>query len=491
MSFEPIGAIAVVIGLFCLLFGRESVVIAFVVFCNLGSAAALLLGGANVQPAHLFLVFLMIATLFHRNISTQVLSSFRLPEPGFWLLCLTLYGVASSYILPRLFAGQTYIVPLGTSSHLITSDGVVPLGPVSSNFTQPIYLIGDLVCFSIITAFGSSKNGIETLAKALILYAAANICFGIIDVLTAATGTQEALQFIRNAQYTFHDEESVGSMRRIIGAWPEASAFAGMTLGGCGFTGMLWLCGRKPLVTGPLALISLLFVILSTSSTGLVGAAVLIPMLYTIALLRCSTRRQDRFSAWLVVAGPLVACVLVLLAFSVGGVAERVYDYVDTLVLSKAETSSGVQRSAWNAYAWRNFIDSNGLGVGLGTNRTSSFPLAVLSNVGIPGAVFYVLFLASVFGFRRGAPRTYASDIRAAGRVACLSLLPGSLIAGPTVDQGLIFYIFAATACAYPARHPVGRIGVSATPIEPAAVAIRSRLAEPARHSAQNVSLGT
>ncbi|ACB26522.1 hypothetical protein ABID82_003873 [Methylobacterium sp. PvP062] len=491
MSFEPIGAITVVVGLFCLLLGRESVVIAFVVFCNLGSAAALLLGGANVQPAHLFLVFLMIATLFYRNISTLVLSSFRLPEAGFWLLCLTLYGVASSYILPRLFAGQTYIVPLGTSSHLITSDGVVPLGPVSSNFTQPIYLIGDLVCFSVITAFGSTKNGIETLARALIIYVAANICFGIIDVLTAATGTQEVLQFIRNAQYTFHDEESVGSMRRIIGAWPEASAFAGMTLGGCGFTGMLWLCGRKPSVTGPLALISLLFVILSTSSTGLVGAAVLIAILYTIALMRCSTHRQDRFSAGLVVAGPLVLCVLVLLALSVNGVAERVYDYVDTLVLSKAETSSGVQRSAWNAYAWRNFVDSNGLGVGLGTNRTSSFPLAVLSNVGIPGAVFYVLFLASVFGFRRGAPRTYASDIRAAGRVACLCLLSGSIIAGPTVDQGLMFYIFAATACAYPVRGPVGGRSVSAASIAPAAAAIQARLVEPARQLARSGSLGT
>ncbi|MEE7448881.1 hypothetical protein MRF4_14360 [Methylobacterium radiotolerans] len=490
MSFEPIGAITVVAGLFCLLFGTDSVVVAFVVFCNLGSAAALLLGGANVQPAHLFLLFLMIATLFYRNISTLVLRSFRLPEPGFWLLCLALYGVASSYVLPRLFAGQTYIVPLGTSSHLITSDGVVPLGPVSSNFTQPIYLLGDLVCFSVIAAFGSTRDGIGTLAKALIIYAAANICFGIVDVLTAATGTQEALQFIRNAQYTFHDEETVGTMRRIIGAWPEASAFAGMTLGSCGFTGMLWLCGRKPLVTGPLALISLLFVILSTSSTGLVGAVVLVGLLYTIALLRCSTHRQDRFSAGLVIAGPLVLCILILLALSVNGAADRVFDYVDTLVLSKGETSSGVQRSAWNAYAWRNFIDSSGLGVGLGTNRTSSLPLAVLSNVGIPGAVFYVLFLASVFGFRRGAPRTYASDIRSAARVACLCLLAGGMIAGPTVDQGLLFYIFAATACAYPERQQIRRAPVSTALIGPAA-AIRPRLADPCPRPAQNASLGT
>ncbi|MDP4004398.1 hypothetical protein [Methylobacterium sp. NEAU K] len=452
MSFEPIGAITILVGLFCLLFGTRSTVMAFVIFCTLGSAAALLIGGANVQPAHLFLVFLAASTLFWRRTSVETLEALKITEPGFWLLCLVLYGVLSSYVMPRLFADQTYIVPLGASAHLATSDGVVPLGPVSSNFTQPIYLIGDLLCFVIISTVGSTRSGFETLTNALIAYAAVNIGFGVLDLVTSATGTQDALQFIRNAQYTFHDEETVGNMRRIIGAWPEASAFAGMTLGAFGFTGMLWLYGRKPLVTGPLALLSVLFVVFSTSSTGLVGSVAVLALLYATALRRCSLRRQDRFSAATVIAGPLVICTLVLIALVTDGTAAKIYDYVDTLVLSKAETSSGVQRSSWNAYAWKNFIDSWGLGVGLGTNRTSSFPLAVLSNVGIPGAVFYVLFLASVFGVRRGAPRSYPADVRSAARVACLSLLTGSVIAGPTVDQSLLFYVFAGVASALPER---------------------------------------
>jgi hypothetical protein len=459
MSFEPIGAITVVVGLFCLLFGTPSVVIAFVVLCNLGSAAALLLGGANVQPAHLFLTFLVVSTLFWRRLATEILGALRIPQPGFWLLCLVLYGLASGYVMPRLFADRTFIVPLGASEHLITSDGVVPLGPVSSNITQSIYLIGDLVCFIVIVAVGSTAKGVETLAKALIAYAAVNILFGFLDLVTASTGTQDLLKFIRNAQYTFHDEESVGNMRRIIGAWPEASAFAGTTLGPCAFTGMLWLSGRKPLVTGPLALVSLLFVIFSTSSTGLVGSAIVVTLLYATALLRCSTRWQDRYSAATVIAGPLLFGVLVMVALSVSGIAQTIYDYVDTLILSKSVSDSGVQRAAWNAYAWRNFFESSGLGVGLGTNRTSSFALAVLSNLGIPGAVFYALFMASVFSVGRGSPRDSVSDVRTAARVACLCLLLGSLIAGPTVDQGLLFYVFAGCACACPARRraPAGR----------------------------------
>lgn len=452
MSFEPIGAITIIVGLFCMLFGMRSTVSAFVVFCVLGSAAAVLIGGANVQPAHLFLGFLAISTLFWRKTSTKILEGLRITEPGFWFLCLVLYGVLSSYVMPRLFANETYIFPIGVSAHPISSNGSVPLGPVSGNLTQSMYLLGDLICFIIIMTVGSTRDGIETLANALIAYTVTNIGFGILDLITTATGTQWILQFIRNAQYVLHAEETVGNMQRIIGSWPEASAFASMTLAAFGFNGVLWLCGRKPLVTGPLALVSLLFVVFSTSSTGLIGAVVVLVLLYVAAWQRCSMRWQDRFSSAIVIFGPLLIATLVLSTMVVNGISEKIYDYVDVLIFSKSETSSAIERSSWNIQAWQNFIDSWGLGVGLGTNRASSFILAVLSNVGIPGAVFYLLFLAFVFGVRRGVARSYPSDVRSAARMACLSLLIGSITSGTTVDQTLLFYVFAGVSCAMPER---------------------------------------
>jgi hypothetical protein len=170
--------------------------------------------------------------------------------------------------------------------------------------------------------------------------------------------------------------------------------------------------------------------------------------------------------------------MIAALALITDGVAQRIYEYVDTLILSKAETSSGVQRSYWNALALQNFFDSWGLGVGLGTNRTSSFPLAILSNVGVPGAVFYSLFIATVFGVRRGEPRSYPSDVRAAARIACLSLLTGAIIAGPTVDQSLLFYVFAGVASAWPERErrpvaPVARLVSDPLPLMPVPSAVR------------------
>ncbi|MGU3668889.1 hypothetical protein ACLBX9_32345 [Methylobacterium sp. A49B] len=447
MSIEPIGAITFILGLICLLLGTRAIVIAFLVVCVLGSAAAILFGSTGIAPAHVFLIFLVLANLSYRDVCAKVLNQLRFPEPGFWLLCLFLYGVASSYIMPRLFAGQTQIIPLGASSNLPTSEGTVPLGPVSSNLNQSIYMLGNIVCFTIIAAVGSTREGIDTVTKALIAFCLADICFGLIDVITAATGTQDALKFIRNAQYTFHDDETVGNMRRIIGSYTEASAFAWITLGVFGFTGTLFLYGRKPLISGLLALSSLLFIVLSTSSTGLVGSAMVASILYMIAFMRCSTRLQDRFSAATVIACPLLLIICIVLVLSIDGVGSAIYDYVDTLVISKSTTQSGAERGTWNTYALRNLFDSGGLGVGLGTSRASSFPLAVLSQVGIPGAIFYVLFLVSVFRNVDEIPRSYTGDIRAAARVGCISLIFGAMISGTTVDLGLLFYVFAGCAC--------------------------------------------
>ncbi len=204
-----------------------------------------------MQPAHLFLVFLAVSTLFWRKTAVEMLEALKITEPGFWLLCLVLYGVLSSYVMPRLFADETYIIPLGASAHLSTSDGAVPLGPVSSNLTQPIYLIGDLFCFLMIATVGSTQRASRRSPPRSSptrppISASASSTWS-----PARPARRRRLQFIRNAQYTFHDEEVVGTMRRIIGSWPEASAFAGMTLGALGFTGMLWLCGRKPSSPAP------------------------------------------------------------------------------------------------------------------------------------------------------------------------------------------------------------------------------------------------
>jgi hypothetical protein len=452
MSIEPIGVLTILVGLLCLLLGYRLASTIFVVAALFGSAAAILIGSANIQPAHLLLPFVAATTLTRRSEAASAISAVSFPKPGFWLMCLVIYGVISAVLIPRLLAGSTQIIPLGASEYANTGS-TVPLGPVSSNFTQSVYLLADLICFTMIVATASTYAGFAAITAALVAYAAVNVLFALLDLGTYAAGTQWMLDFMRNARYTLHIEEEVSGLKRIVGSFPEASAFARSTLGALGFTGTLWLCGYRPAVTGTLAVASLVLVVLSTSSTGLAGAPPILLILYATALIRCGFRTDRPYGSAAVLCTPLLVAALIIAVLLDDGVSETVRNYIDLLIFNKSTTDSGIERDAWNTFALQNFFDSYGLGVGLGTVRTSSFPLALLSNVGVPGTVFYLLFVASAFGRGRGMPRTFMADARLAARNACLGLIIGDIFAAPTVEQGLLFYVLAGLACAEPERN--------------------------------------
>jgi hypothetical protein len=452
MSIEPIGLLTFLVGMICLYLGHRAAA-AILVFSTLfGSAAAILIGTANIPPAHLLLLFLAMTTLTSRLETARAIGAVSFPEPGFWLMCLLIYGLLTAFLMPRLLEGSMQIVALGTSGYGETN-WTVPLNPTSGNLTQSIYLSGDFACFIMIVAIAStSLAGFTTITNALLAYAVGNVIFAFVDLATFATGTKWLLDFIRNAQYVMHDEEQIAGIKRIVGSFTEASAFAASTLGALGFTGTLWLCGYRPALTGTLALISLVLVVLSTSSTGLAGTPAILLILYATALTRHGIDFRKPVSSTAVMCAPLLIVAVILALQLDDEAAKPIRDYINTLIFTKSDTDSGIERAAWNMFSLRNFFDSYGLGVGLGTVRTSSFLIALLSNVGVPGTLFYIFFATTAFFRRRGTPGTDLADIRLAARNACLGLIIAATFAGVTVEQGLLFYVLAGLACADPER---------------------------------------
>jgi hypothetical protein len=451
MSIEPIGLLTFVVGFICLQLGYRATAATLVVATLLGSAAAILIGLNNIPPAQLLVAFLVVATLNRRAERARAIRALSFPEPGFWLMCLLIYGLLTGFLMPRLLEGSMPIIPLGTSEYAPTGS-TVPLGPVSSNITQGIYLTADFVCFIMIVAIASTQAGFMTITGALVAYAIGNVLFAFLDLATFATGTQWLLEFMRNAQYALHIEEQISGLKRIVGSFTEASSFARSTLGALAFTGTLWVCGRRPLLTGTLALVSLALVVLSTSSTGLAGTPPVLVILYVTVLTRLGSQ-PGAFRSAAVLCAPLVIIAVVLAAQLDEEMSKPVREYLDILIFNKAGSDSGIERNSWNTFALQNFFDSYGLGVGLGTVRTSSFPVALLSNVGVPGTAFYILFAAAALFRRRGTPRSYSTDIRRAASNACLGLIVGDTFSGTTLEQGLLFYILAGLACAEPERN--------------------------------------
>src|SRR6266436_4904682 len=149
MSIEPIGLLTLIVGLICLQLGIRAMAATLVVAPLFGAAAAFLVGTANIPPAHLLLAFAAIATFTGRQETASAIGAVRFPEPGFWLMCLVIYGVLTAILMPRLLAGTMDCIPLGIGEYAETGS-TVPLSPTSGNVTQSIYLVGALACFAMI-----------------------------------------------------------------------------------------------------------------------------------------------------------------------------------------------------------------------------------------------------------------------------------------------------------------------------------------------------
>lgn len=455
MTVEAIGIVAVLIGLIALYRDQSFIIYIFVCSTLLGSASALILdslGGASISPATLMLGFVAYRFLKDKDVARGAVESLSFGRPGFWLALTVVIGLAMAFLMPRLLGGEMYVYPARSQSPYTEL-----LWPSTSNLTQSVYLVGDFICFVIVSGFASTGPGTRILLKAGLIAAAMNLVFAALDLLTYYTNTAEVMSFIRNATYViFADDQSAG-FKRIIGAFTESSAFGASTLGYFALTLRLWLLGIYPRFTFVVSLLSLLSVLFATSTTAYVGLAIYLGLLYCELIVRAISRSLTPQMLFVIWGAPLLLLIMVLAIALSDTYWAYFSNLADTFVFNKLNTASGQERSALNTQALQSFFNSYGFGVGNGSVRASSFLIAVLANLGILGAVPLAMFLISVMcspsGWNAQDPLEY--PFRLGAKSMCLAWLITSSISNSQIDLGLGFYIFAASACANAAPLPV------------------------------------
>jgi hypothetical protein len=447
MTIEPIGILTLLIGLIGLCLESTFIVYAFIASTLLGSAGAIILeslGGTNIQPAHLLLGFLAFKLLSDRKIVAFALGGCAVGRPGFWLMVTLLYSMISAYYLPRLFAGETLVYTVRALGYS------VPLEPGTSNLTQSVYFIGNFVCFIVLYGYASSSSGRKHLVNAVLVCVALNLTFAVLDMVTFWTGTTELLSFIRNSTYSmFPPDTEVGGFKRIAGSFVEASSFGYITLGYFAFTSTLWLYGTAPVLTLSLSLFSFVALMFSTSTTAYVGLAAFLAFQFLAMVVRSLLRPSTPQMMMYIFGAPaLLALTAIVIALN-DEWAAYANNLLDTMILSKASTSSGVERATWNAQGLQNFIDTFGFGTGNGSMRASSFPIAAIATLGTIGTLTFGLFLLSIW-LARKIPETAARfEIASttAARATCLAWLIAATTSASLIDLGLPFFILAALAC--------------------------------------------
>lgn len=443
MELDPIFMLVVLATIGIMVAGTGFGVAALCLTSTLGASAAIkmpALGGASIPPAPLVAIVLLLAVMLHSRLRHYALCSLRFPRPGFWVLSITIYSVLTAILLPRLFAGTIDVFSLTRTAGSV---GVIreALAPRPGNLTQAGYMIVGLAAYVSVAAYAARDGAFGTM-RILLATTTLLLVFVALDLFAYLRNMPELLAPIRNANYRMLDSGSIGGLKRIVGSFPEASAYSQVAIGFLGFCLMLWLEGLARPWSALLALLLAVTLVFSTSTTAYSSLLTMAILVYVATFSRLVRRTAtDRHAAFAVVLPVGMMLLLVTLPL-IPAVSATVYHLYDATVVGKLGTQSGVERMRWNSIAFKVFLDTGGLGAGTGSVRASSLPVAILASIGLPGLCLFAALAGSLIAVRRSA--TVEASIGRAAGWACLALGVAACFTAGTIDLGLYFSIFAA-----------------------------------------------
>ncbi|MGO7163044.1 hypothetical protein ACCS78_27635, partial [Rhizobium johnstonii] len=381
MSIEPIGFIVLLLGLLSMVNGARFAITTLCLSTLLGAAAALqlpALGGSSIHPSHLLVLFLVVAALLRPAQTQATLASMAYPGPGFWFAAYILFSVASSFFLPRIFAGATLVYSSARDTTGMMSTVAAPLSPGSSNLSQSVYLLGDLACFAVVS--GLARLGYARfIALQLIVASIACFTLALIDIGTFLTDQSYLLDVIRNANYTMHTAETISGFKRIVGPFPEASTYGAVALAYFSFTLLLWLERVQSRMAGLATLFIGPTIVLCTSTTAYIAGIFVVCMFVLFCLKRLiSGPAKTPHVTFLVITLFLIPCAIVALSL-VPDAWNSIAGLMSTTLSDKLQSQSGEERTAWNTLALIAFADIAAEATCAMDAITAAFPIACVS----------------------------------------------------------------------------------------------------------------
>jgi len=453
MELPIYGIIVIVTGLVALYTSYRGVIYGIVVCSLFGATLALELGGISALPAQVFLGFFALRA-FNMVGMKRLGDAFAMDKPGFWLLITCVWGAMGAVVLPRLLSGSTLVFPVDHSMSPGEMALLHPLVPASGNLSQALYCIADVVVYGCMYAFLKYRDAYRTLGNAVFLLTFLNVMAAIVDIASARAGI-DVLSYLKTAHFSMLTGEEMGGLVRISGTFPEASAFAGFTLPLFAFCLNLWIVGYRPRLAGPLAIATGTSLLLSTSGTAYASfAGYMIVLLFSrpAFVARSAVARKWRMWAMVACAGGLGILYVTLF---LPEIANAVTQFFSLTVGQKAGSGSGIERMSWNMQGITNFLDTYGIGVGLGSIRASSFLVVVVANLGVIGVICYGAFIGK--SLLSPVSDHYPITERAicyAARHGMIATLIAASTSASVFELGPLFYLLAASASALSSRAP-------------------------------------
>jgi hypothetical protein len=405
------------------------------------AAAALTFGSFGIQPV------LVPAITFLLYFMLQVALGANFPGHGrVWHMLLpfvivVVWAIVSSFLMPWWFEGRAYVWPQKSLPPFI----IAALAPNAANLNQDFYLIMNCLLTIIMSCFFASRQ------MPLVAYLQAYLLSGVISGLIAVWQFANRIAgipfpdslFYSNPGWAILTEQSLGAVPRINGTFSEPSALASY-MGEVVFaTGWLLLRGNRDWPIKALFIFSLLIMFLSTSTTGFAMLAI---AAFGVVILAVMTRSEKMIASIWKISLPLVAIgvgVAIFAGIFMSDLSKNIQD-VYNITINKQQSSSYEERTGADLDSLIATLDTYGLGVGWGSNRSSSLLPGLLAAVGVPG-VCGLLWFAIKIGWQVRSTYKVASDSQRFVIDGCCGAVVGFLlsgfISGPTITSVTFFYL--------------------------------------------------
>ncbi|MEM1387905.1 MAG: hypothetical protein AAF748_01760 [Pseudomonadota bacterium] len=431
--------------LLCLLFvlrGPDRGLFVFFAFLPMGMMGLVNLpaiGSLSILAIDFAVVLVCLMLVARPRSGETLLRVYGPGSPGAIFLLIFLYALLSSLFLPRVFSGMTEVFGIARIEGV---RGIVsrPLAPTNGNLSQVFRLLLSTLAFGAMAFIVLRRPDPSKILAMIKVATVVHVGMGLIDITLQALNASFLLDWARTANYSLTLGQRLAGLNRMIGGFPEASSYGYMSLGLMGFWLCYWFQSRNRDRTTPLFFLTTLFVVLrSTSSSAYVGLGILaaVFLLYKFVSLRDTsvTTRGALVILTLLAALPLVAMALIALYQIMPGFA----DFIDRSLIDKLGSSSGLERMSWNRQALQNFVDTWGLGAGLGSVRASNWAISVLASMGLLGALLFAWALIALFSMRLTGLSDEAQTLGLALKFCCFGFLARALVVKANVDLGIAF----------------------------------------------------
>jgi hypothetical protein len=366
------------------------------VFWTLFSATSVLnVGGTENGSAVQVWMFFGSLWILRLGLERVSLLSFsidnHLRHMSYWMIAFL--GVATvSLVMPVLINGSLLI-----TSPIFGDNTETPLVLSAHDITQLLYLIfGGIIAICVAHVNLNDENREET--ERILLYSGIFIaCWGILQFVCNVTGLPYPDSLLNNSGSGsgkgFMETLDIG-IHRVSSAAVEPSILAQalltllpLTLPAWRKRGFVFSRRRDRMVT----ILFIIVLVLSTSSIAYLG---LVIMALTYVLYSVRTGSFSKMKATFVFAliGILAMAVITVAFISVPFVSQL----VDTVLLSKASSGSGLERAMTVSLAFGYFQQYPILGIGWGSATSHDLIVKLLSNVGIVGTILFFGLMFSI-----------------------------------------------------------------------------------------------